>query len=461
MGYISEGEVFPSVELASGQSIGTSYWWDGASRIFTPGSRNQYGYRSTVEGELAFLNRASYKPIVTNYVKERSYIDLVEQIASNTTPNPRGKAGYWGVNDRDYSSGRCSPISFLYASDGPTGRRATFKGYLGAGNVQHMDIPFPWDDTKCRAWAGGALRAAAPQTPTFNLTRFLGELRQAPLLLDPRNYKPRLDSTQHIQKDVGSGFLNLMFGIRPTWSDLNNAAEAVIASDGMVKDFVFDSQRRSHRVRREIVSRETFPFQIETNNTGDRSHSVGPFTFLSNTGGTSVYTRGPTFKGEYSIDQEIRAFTWFQWFVGDPDGYLSRHDSYVESAKKLLGGGLDTATTYELIPFSWLVDWFYDIGSLVRYQQYVADDGLVMHSCGWLNETRVTLYAHPKDPLSPYADNMVLTDVPSLTAHYKRQHRRQGNPYSLAPDWSLNAFQFAIVAALGLTKAPYVPLVRH
>jgi hypothetical protein len=85
----------------------------------------------------------------------------------------------------------------------------------------------------------------------------------------------------------------------------------------------------------------------------------------------------------YTAKRTIRAFSTWEYFVPHPEGLHDRLSSYVQAAQTVLGFQVTPSTVFDLTPWSWMVDWFVDIGGLLRYQQKVADNQLVMTRGGF------------------------------------------------------------------------------
>lgn len=419
--------------------------WNGTQRTFTPypsQSKSQNGYRS---GPLSKVEQEaiSYLDQHGTWGQQASMLDALDRIQRATTPGPAVKSSPWLVNNRDYTIVKRTPVRTQLSIDGYKTR-----GWFQISDVGNGLGSLP-NDSSLAAEAASMIRSIRPTRPDFNLTRFIGELRDAPQMAFLANYKPQTIS------QVGGSYLNLQFGVSPTVSDIQAGAEAVLKADKLTRQFILDSSAFVKRsATRELNS--YIHGLAATINSGIQQRKVGDLTIKHDLGYSS-YSSGARAYGYVGAKRNLKAFTTFEYFVGDPEGFTSRMDSYVERAKKLLGGGLDTATLWQLTPWTWLSDWFFDIGSLLSYQQSVADYSLVARRSGWVVEdnyyascdlSSITTGAHPTSiEASAYSTKFV-------------QRRRSGSPYDMKPNWDFSNFQWAILGALGMTRASRIAWLR-
>lgn len=404
------------------------YSWETATRArHALKAETQTGFRTGSRAE-------TWTPYVdpalqdTTWGKSRKTIEALSRIIE-----PYGSSGARTApcNDRDYrTSENClTEITTIQGTRPPLRageprRPAHWTGnfLLGLPSSYHT-LP-TLSDAEVKAWAVPAMRDSRPTAPHAEMAQFLAELGDAKKLFQFDWRKP------------GSAYLNYQFGWSPTVSDLKSAAQAVLNSKQLIRQFIRDSGQLVHRTRRKTVSEDLRTITV----TADTVGSYGP----------SVRARGTL-----QTVIEVRAFADFEYFVHDPDSFLSRFAYYEQQAQHLLGLRLSASTLWELTPFSWLLDWFVDFGGLLAYQDSVANDGLVAHRAGWVVETRRTLTCGgvPEWPdgarFTPGRQQTIL-----FTLTHKRQRRRPVSPYAFTADLeALNPRRSAILVALGLAKA--------
>lgn len=391
------------------------------------------------------------------WADQASMVELLDEIQRTTNGGRKTRGSGSDVNYRDYSEKRFAPSQISFRGYETYAGSTTW--YDSVGAIQVIDVPWipPKSVADTQVWGSSVLRAAAPTRPDFNLTRFVGELRDTNRIFDQRNYVPATPGS------FGGSYLNFQFGISPTVSDLQNGAQAVIDSDKHVKRFVRDASRQVHRHRSNTETSILASASYTLPQTVLQS-SYGGVTIKVDPGSASTAVGGPKFTVSATSAQTQRAGTWFEYYVGDPYGYTSRMDSYLAQARSVLGGGLDLSTTYQLTKLSWLLDWFVDIGSLLSYQQQVADNSLVMRDAFIVTESKTSAMVrlfntNPGD--SGGRPRWTTGARGAAFFHQKAQKRYPGNAFSLSPNWDLNPFQWAIAAAMGLTKADRIPFIKN
>lgn len=408
--------------------------------------KSQTGYRS---GPLSKQERQELELLskTGTWGKQAEMLDALDRIQRATGPSPLTRDGGSGVNDRNYF------VEDRMTSVVPASWRrvSTLDPYSGTNCVYVDDnvMSGPPSLESLEAEAGAVMRSYVPTAPAMDLTRSLGELKDTPRLLDVlRSLNPRSAAT------YGSAYLTEEFGVAPTVSDVQTLADTIEKSDVILRQFVRDSARIVHRrATRQLDQSTVWADPISWPGGSDTRLDAGVRVGLLHTGWGSLDPR-PTSQVYVDDRSELRVFSAFEYFVGDPYGATSRLDSYAAKARKLLGGGLTLSVGYELTPFSWMFDWFLDVGGLLQYQQTVADNGVFQRAGGWVYERTRTI----EHRISSYTDR-----VSTGKYHYTEgagsckqrfQMRRSGSPYSMSPTWDLNGFQWGIAAALGAAKMP-------
>lgn len=451
-------------------------------------SKTQFGYRSGPLGpaELSALHRADHG----NRATMGKTLGALEAIyrAEQGGLNP------WMVNSRDYTELRCAPGEFLLSSEyklGSTWIPTRSRGAIGITGIVSTSFPTVPSTADAQNWASKQIRTMRPTKPDFRLARFLGELRDANKMFRPDSYF--LDfyarSGRHIQQSkfiegqkrnkrldpdeftldflgaAGTASLNYQFAVMPTSGDIKRGAEAVLRSEKIVKQYLRDMNAYVRRSGSRLIEAKTFsgltswttvsPFDVSTTLAGMTIRG------LPGTIHTDQYRSG--LEGYLNTRLEQRVFSTYRYAPENAEHLLGVWDSYVGKAQRVLGLKLDLQTFWDLLPFSWMFDWFVDIGGLLGYQQDVADYKLVAKRAGYVME----LTGHGQVGLREAGANSSSTRYKRnvsdgfATVVYKNQTRRSGNPYGMTPDWSFNSFQWGILASLGLAWLPNVPVFRR
>jgi hypothetical protein len=270
------------------------------------------------------------------------------------------------------------------------------------------------------------------------------------------NYVPRTS------KDVGGAYLNGVFGVMPFYNDLMKAAEAILHSDELLKQFALNAAKPVRRTRTHMVSQDTYKgYSAGANNTTS-SFSKGPASVSIRRhlnlpySGYNIQTHI-----DFSWTESIRSFCTFKYFAFDPKGVMGRLEDYRQKARYLLGLDASASVAWEVTRFSWMVDWFYDVGGLLSYQESVASDSLVASRAGLVYEIKLDcVMRHNLFKANTYYTFKSVDGKPWVTTlSFRDQTRLKGNPYNMGVNWgSLSQKQWFILGALGLSWMPGLPI---
>lgn len=147
--------------------------------------------------------------------------------------------------------------------------------------------------------------------------------------------------------------------------------------------------------------------------------------------------------------------SWFSgaytYHLAEADTFLGKLERYEQEMNHLLGTRFTIETLWELAPWSWLTDWFVDVGSFLGNLTALSSDRLVLRY-GYVMNHQVATREHSLGGLVPKGTG------PTRVANsfsIERKARRRATPYG----FGLNVEQFsasrwAILGALGMTKSP-------
>lgn len=428
-------------------------------------SKTQTGFRtrSLTPAEERGISEGSHTAADT-----LSLVSAYEQVGYEFLPH---KERAFVVNDRDASKVTRQHGTFTSVTKfRPTDADTVCKGTISIESLQGVTIP-PWPSSPVlQSRAAQMMRRSVPTTAEINLTRAVGELRQAPQMFRAANYRPRN------LREAGGAYLNYVFGIAPTVSDLSAAADAVVTFDAVLQAYISQEKNRTRRIREmELWSDSGSGYYTQKSSDfflNSRLTGIGPFSVRESfilPGSTSGFNNvlRPQLAWSWAGHQSLRMFATFEYFIPKPQGLEGRLSRYRQLATRVVGGGLDASTAYDLTPWTWLGNYFSDVGGLLRYQQAVADHQIVASSAGYsvYEElgAKVSYTARHYDPTGVAGAWPVTRDTitPSVATYRRVIHRRRkGNPYDISPDWNLDPQQWAILGALGLARGPGVPLKR-
>jgi hypothetical protein len=241
-------------------------------------------------------------------------------------------------------------------------------------------------------------------------------------------------------RKAGDELLNIEFGIKPLIGDIQGTAKAIVESAERIKQLERDSGRL---VRRKF----NFPDREETFAT--RATGVVP------AGWSNSYLWQDHSKNERLTTTTFETKRWFSgaftYYLNLGERQRSQLYAAADNARLLLGVKLDAEVLWNLAPWSWLADWFGNVGDIATNISHFSRDGLVMPygylMCQTSVQKRAVSTYHWKDPMGPK------TVVDELG--FIRKQRRPANPFGFGlTDLVLDTRQTSILAALGITRVP-------
>ncbi len=285
-----------------------------------------------------------------------------------------------------------------------------------------------------------------PTVPIAGIGQFLGEMERLPkFFFDPAYLEHKINAFRLL----GGDYLNVAFGWIPFVKDLQKAASIAIRANEYAKQIYRDS---GFWVRRK---RKLEPM-VTTSVKRYRDFTPYRFQYLDSGPADDFLESPPGLYGPLEV-VENRSETYsfsaaFQYFIEGDGTFLSEADERLKAVDRLLGIKPTPSVLYELMPYSWLLDWVTNVGDVVSNWTQFMDERLVMPYCYLMRETRI-------DKIGT-AGGLHFYSIPGTTAASTVQttvqkERVRGTPYGfgLSPD-SFSPLQWSILAALGLSKGP-------
>jgi len=415
------------------------YTWSGTPadsyRVFSEktgpyraGVQTTTSYRSRGDGEMrnAFglpSNEVSSKPRLF-FDTGHTFLTVKEHQPLLSHSNVKWKAGLYLLT---------GPLVFnrgLSGNGGESDATATWRSDAGVNLVPY------------------GTRAIANTIPTnsiASLVQFLAELRQdfPDVPLHHLYKKAQTGHKTQVAAAIGSEYLNVMFGLIPTIRDIQKIAKAVSSVQKTVDQYIRDSGKI---VRRKFYFPEEILTTVDKGTSFPGDNNMRSWGFLSSFGETTrttVTKRRVWFSGAYTYHLDLGSSPFDQMI------------KYLQLSDKLYGTTFTASTAWELLPWSWLVDWISDVGSIAKVASAFQKDGLVLRY-GYVmceSETTVTYRATGlQTPTGVWNPGAVVTTFRST-----RKERIRATPYGFGLNpASFTAGQWSILGALGMTKAPRI-----
>lgn len=294
----------------------------------------------------------------------------------------------------------------------------------------------------------------APTSDQISMSAIIGELREGLPALIPaflttgskRNFKSTLKRQTGRARDAGSDYLNVQFGWIPLLSDVRKIATALAVATAAITGSNLETHRRRTKPEKDsTVSGTTSTLNLALRHQSDTFDTGG--TNLSTSIGGLLYS--VWFSQRHEIDYSFEG-EWIRLPEGQKD-----YSSYLTKLDELMRWDITPMDLWQLAPWSWLVDWFFDIGGqLDAWNSATSNRILSLYAYGMRDERLTT--------------TVIVSNIRGSTADYRysgpssvfsqtlarRRQRVKANPFGFIPDplHQLSAGQLAILGALGLTK---------
>lgn len=282
---------------------------------------------------------------------------------------------------------------------------------------------------------------ASPTAPQAGLLQALVELKREGL--------PSLYSALWRKKSLrgaGGDYLNYQFGWVPLISDVRKLALAVIQQDQLLQQFA-DNAGKSVRRRRSNPTVVTTDSTVVTSNS---VYSAGPYV--------TAYTVKPSLSQTSRVEMDTWFSGSFRYYVPTGDSLVAKTARLAQQARYLYGIALDPSVVWNLLGWTWLIDWVFDCGDVIStfsdsiYNDQILEYGYVMRKLVQTKTFEMSSCALVADSKLPG----VTYNVPALTAEIRlvSHERRQATPFGFGSSWTgFSPKQLAILAALGLSRS--------
>lgn len=293
---------------------------------------------------------------------------------------------------------------------------------------------------------------AAPSPDMFNLAQFLGELREG---------LPRLTSQLlkggNFFRGLGGDYLNVQFGWKPFLNDLQNLGKAAMAAQSAISG----EPQVIRRTRKGISdSGASYP-DLGAGPPGFYQDVVPPGFDDLFARALDPYHRGwlPTYYYRSVVPStefvETEYSVWFsgQFYVLPKLNY--NPDSYLERLGALMNTDITPSVLWELAPWSWLTDWFLNIGSTLTSYEAAVNNRVLAQYAYVMEQSSIKRTVYTSSALANYGflTNPRFPGGRSVFTTVSKR-RARANPFGFQDGitTSLNGGQLAILGALGLTK---------
>lgn len=297
-----------------------------------------------------------------------------------------------------------------------------------------------------------------PKVERASVAQSVIELREAPRMLQSsvksassvweamagRKYRNVAD-LRKVPKELSQEFLNVQFGWKPLVRDVTAASDVVINFD----KYVETTKRNNDRWLKRQWNEEVLESSDLVHNEGGLANSrIAPK-------GTSDYFVSWT--SNYQVFKETFSDVWyegsFKYYRPEFDAGLESGYPAVRRARQmlsLLGGNITPTVLYKVTPWTWLVDWFVNVGDNVQRFEDMATGQVAARYMYLMRHTREQ-YRYYTSSQAYHGQGYVTVEA-FRRLEVKCRVQSAGNfHFSLQPT-GLSGTQLAILAALGITR---------
>jgi len=328
---------------------------------------------------------------------------------------------------------------------------------LGEGSVCKYTGPFlpigpgifqwpPYGDSSEDALnvAGAvAISRCSPTNSSSDLAAFLFELLKEGIPSLVGETLLRLRGMTHRQRSRAAGkeYLNSEFGWKPMVRDILKLCESIVDADTVLEQY---SRNSGKLVRRR--------YEFPTSHSSSSSYWVSdtsPWVNPSTSGLTNRNTNQGRIVREISVTQRRWFSGAFSYYVPPSDTARNSMARSILQAKHLLGIMPTPEVVWEVTPWSWLVDWFFNVQDVIHnWTSWAFDNQVLMY--GYVMEHTYSTYKYTFVGETGFLSG---ARPPVVTLHAEVKLRRRASPYGFGKSWSsFSARQLAILAALGLSN---------
>lgn len=283
---------------------------------------------------------------------------------------------------------------------------------------------------------GAAIADTVPTAPVTSLANFVGELYRDGIPDVIGHTMRRGVSLDSLSRE----YLNYEFGWKPLVSDLTKLAHVILRSKDLIDQYERDSGKN-------ITRRRIFPPISQTTISSYNPWPVQPALRLP-TFASGKY-QGPGTKTSVSTTDYWFTAT-YSYFLNFGEDNFSKFQHAVSIAEKLLGFEITPEVVWNLAPWTWLIDWFVNIGDVFTNASAFAKDGLLMRR-GYIMCRNSTVDTYTLDGIQFGISGAVGRISQSFGTETKIRHRAYPFGFGLTMG-TLTPRQWAILAALGITQ---------
>lgn len=296
-----------------------------------------------------------------------------------------------------------------------------------------------------------------PRISEADLAVFIGELRDLPGMVrdasekfhflwrgsgNPHPSRGRMMPATRASKE----FLGVQFGWLPFINDLQKLHSVTMNVAELLKSLVQRNQKWDKRVR---VFFDDSTEEKLSSGTGYRvtpsGSDVDNLTFID----------GGSRRAYWTVQKITQRKVWasgqYRFYRPEFDPMLSEFDSdwnYIQQLLTLYGARINPSVVWRLTPWSWLVDWFVNVGSIIEQMTLAANDSVVSKELYLMHRREIKFLL---TQVINFKDGTRTFQFERSMSVKQRDHAVTPFGFGLQPN-GLSGMQYAILAALGISR---------
>lgn len=300
-------------------------------------------------------------------------------------------------------------------------------------------------DTFLKSLGTTAIARCKPTNSIANLSVALAETASEgiPKFVGAASWKSRAKGLRELSRGVSDDYLTYQFGWKPLISDVSSTIKAAQNANRILEQFRRDDGKLVRR-RYQFPSTTSISDPVKTTYSG---YGFAP-TGVPNLNLACGESTNMTFDSFFT--RKVERSQWFSgaftYHMPIADTTLGRIARNMAEVRKLYGLSIDPEVIWNVLPWSWAVDWAVNIGDLLANASDAMTDGLVMPYGYMMEHTIVTDTYEAVLPIPQVGRTSV-----SLVTETKK--RVQASPYGFGLTWDgFSPYQLSIMAALGISR---------
>lgn len=310
------------------------------------------------------------------------------------------------------------------------------------------------DMAQTMSYGAGAWKRARPGNPTAGIANSLAELASEGIPNLPLWCFRRLSSFRDGFRKGGSEWLNLQFGWLPLVSDIKDMYKTYRNIDRQLADLVRQNGKGIHR-RREIKN------ETKTTVVTDRLDTL-PFQGWLGVKPPNFAMSGTTRWTETTESSERIWFAGrFRYYIPD----IGSSQWTKRATRALYGANITPEVLWNALPWSWLIDYFTNVGDVMSNMSSNAVDNLTADYAFIMRETSsittvssTTTWLGMTQPTNNQPNESWSTGPGQASSSYVKLNRTMksrgvASPYGFGVAYDgLSNHQYGILAALGISR---------